>query len=389
MPIASDNNGNAWVANAFTVGANNYPTAIYIQNNDYQACAADASTFSTSATWLPWATWAGARDACIKNTLDFNAIFGASNNPPMLGMTITGISLDANMDPWFVLVDGATTARAPNNPNVIIVHYNSAIDTLTQYVGPCSVCPLSCCHPACLPWSPSIRPDHRLDPRAKRNPPAVPRVYGPTPTYGGNGFVIDNNGVGWSGSGTLDSSVFYIDTNNPSTTGVVAVTHDTNVITTDMHGHIWAAGAAGVTKIRAGTKKVAWTLDLTTVQNSCDTSPDDCCTNGGYDTGLIPGRSTGRMYIANQCYLGQVISLDVAATSASAASSTAVTHLLARNYPGSINAINDKLFATTTDGATNATAYLEVGSALHLPLSAECHPLLKRRSASQYTTAFV
>jgi hypothetical protein len=156
MPIALDSNGNAWVANAFTVGANNYPTAVYIQNNDYQACSADASTFSTSALWLPWATWAGARDACIKNTLDFNALLGASNNPSMLGMTITGISLDANMDPWFVLVDGATAARAPNNPNVIIVHYDSAADTLTQYVDPCSACRLSCCHPACLPWGPSI-----------------------------------------------------------------------------------------------------------------------------------------------------------------------------------------------------------------------------------------
>jgi hypothetical protein len=187
------------------------------------------------------------------------------------------------------------------------------------------------------------------------------RVYGPTPTYGGNGFVIANNGIGWSGSGALDSSVFYIDTNNPSTTGVVAVTHDTNIITIDMNGDIWAAGAVGVTKISAATKTVAWTLDLTTVQNSCDNSPDDCCMNGGYDTGLIPGRSTGRMYIANQCYLGQVISLDVAATSASDASSTAVAHLLAGNYPGSINVINDNLFVTTTDGATNATGYLEVG----------------------------
>jgi hypothetical protein len=32
------------------------------------------------------------------------------------------------------------------------------------------------------------------------------------PNLGGNGFVIDNNGMGWTASGTMDSSVLYIDT---------------------------------------------------------------------------------------------------------------------------------------------------------------------------------
>jgi hypothetical protein len=185
-------------------------------------------------------------------------------------------------------------------------------------------------------------------------------VYGPTATYGGNGFVIDSNGIGWSGSGTMDWSVLYIDTASPSTTGHVTVTHDTNVITTDMNGDVWAAGSNGVTKITAATQTVAWTLDLTTVQGDCSASPDDCCASGGYDTGLIPGRYTNKMYIANQCSLARVISLPVDAADNATAATGAVAHTLANNYAGSINAVNDNLFVTTTNGTTNATAFLEV-----------------------------
>jgi hypothetical protein len=192
-------------------------------------------------------------------------------------------------------------------------------------------------------------------------------VYGPTPIYGGNGFVIDNNGMGWSGSGTMDWSVLYIDTASPSTTGTVAVTHDTNVITTDMNGDVWTAGANGVTKITAATHTVAWTLDLTTVQGDCSASPDDCCINGGYDTGLIPGRYTGKMYIANQCHLAQVVSLPVDAADSTAAAAGASYHILTYNYAGSINAVNDNLFVTTTDGSTNATAFLEVSLRVCMP----------------------
>jgi hypothetical protein len=130
MPIASDNNGNAWVANAFTTDPNSYPTAIYIQNNDYIACDADASTFSTSSNPLKWTTFAdpvNTGDKCVKKTLNFHAQLGDS----MLGMTITGLALDANMNPWFVLVDGATASLTA--PNVVIVHYDGT--TLSQYVS--------------------------------------------------------------------------------------------------------------------------------------------------------------------------------------------------------------------------------------------------------------
>jgi hypothetical protein len=126
MPIASDNNGNAWVANAFTTDPNSYPTAIYIQNNDYLACSADPSSFSTSSTPKAWATWAAPGDACIKQTLNFHAL---TNDGSMFGMTITGLALDVNMDPWFVLVDGATDARS--DPNVVILHYSVTAGTLT------------------------------------------------------------------------------------------------------------------------------------------------------------------------------------------------------------------------------------------------------------------
>jgi NaMN:DMB phosphoribosyltransferase len=44
------------------------------------------------------------RDACIKTIVDFNALLGDQ----MLGMTMTGVVLDASDNPWFVLVDGAT-----------------------------------------------------------------------------------------------------------------------------------------------------------------------------------------------------------------------------------------------------------------------------------------
>jgi hypothetical protein len=127
LPIASDNNGNAWVANAFTTDPNDRPTAIYIQNNDYLACSADASKFSTSSTPKAWGTWALPADACVKQTLDFHAVI---NDGSMLGMTITGLALDANMDPWFVLVDGATTSRGA--PNVVILHYSVSAGTLTK-----------------------------------------------------------------------------------------------------------------------------------------------------------------------------------------------------------------------------------------------------------------
>jgi hypothetical protein len=130
IPIASDNNGNAWVANAFTTDPNSYPTAIYIQNSDHQACSADPSTFSTSSTPKVWATWAAPGDACIKQTLDFHALI---NDGSMLGKTITGLALDASMDPWFVLVDGASASRSA--PNVVILHYSASAGTLTKWVS--------------------------------------------------------------------------------------------------------------------------------------------------------------------------------------------------------------------------------------------------------------
>jgi hypothetical protein len=126
MPIASDSNGNAWVGNAFTTNPNSRPTAIFIQNNDYLACSADPSAFSASSTPKAWATWAAPGDACVKHTLDFVALLDSS----MQGMTITGLALDANMDPWFVLVDGATTSRTA--ANVVILHYSVSAGTLTK-----------------------------------------------------------------------------------------------------------------------------------------------------------------------------------------------------------------------------------------------------------------
>jgi hypothetical protein len=62
------------------------------------------------------------------------------------------------------------------------------------------------------------------------------RVYGPTPTYGGNGLVIDNAGILWSGSGALDNSLLWLDTNNVTRTGTVAIAHAANVLALDMKG---------------------------------------------------------------------------------------------------------------------------------------------------------
>jgi hypothetical protein len=59
------------------------------------------------------------------------------------------------------------------------------------------------------------------------------------------------------------------------------------------------------------------------------------------------------MYIANECYNAKVVSLDYNGTNPA-------VHTLTNNYPGSITAINDNIFATTTDGTTNSTAFLEV-----------------------------
>jgi hypothetical protein len=75
--------------------------------------------------------------------------------------------------------------------------------------------------------------------------------------------------------------------------------------------------------------------------------------NGGFNIGLISSRWEQRMYIPNECYTAKVVSLNYAGGAPS-------VKLLANNYPGSISAIDDVIYTTTTDGATNATAFVEV-----------------------------
>jgi hypothetical protein len=59
------------------------------------------------------------------------------------------------------------------------------------------------------------------------------------------------------------------------------------------------------------------------------------------------------MYIANECFLAKVISLDYDGGGS-------VTQILDYNYIGSISAVDDDIFVSTNDGTTNATAYMEV-----------------------------
>jgi hypothetical protein len=61
-------------------------------------------------------------------------------------------------------------------------------------------------------------------------------MYGPTPTYGGNMAVIDNEGILWSGSGAIDGSLLWLDTNNVASFGTVAITHSANTLALDMDG---------------------------------------------------------------------------------------------------------------------------------------------------------
>jgi hypothetical protein len=61
-------------------------------------------------------------------------------------------------------------------------------------------------------------------------------MYGPEPTYGGNMAVIDNAGILWSGSGSIDSSLLWLDTNDVGSSGTVAITHSANILALDMDG---------------------------------------------------------------------------------------------------------------------------------------------------------
>jgi hypothetical protein len=112
--------------------------------------------------------------------------------------------------------------------------------------------------------------------------PVVPHsVYGPTPTYGGNMAVIDNAGLLWTGSGAIDQSLLWLNTNNVAQYGTVPITHSANVLALDMAGDVWAAGDDSVTKIVAANKTVDANFPVVladpSIQGSCVGAVDDCC----------------------------------------------------------------------------------------------------------------
>jgi hypothetical protein len=99
--------------------------------------------------------------------------------------------------------------------------------------------------------------------------------------------------------------------------------------------------------------------------------------NGGFNTGMVSSRWERRMYIANECRTAKVVSMEYNGTSVA-------VQQLAHEYPGSVMAIDDAIYATTTDGTTNSTAFIEV-----LPLSVfkDPHASLRVKPQCMITTA--
>jgi hypothetical protein len=85
---------------------------------------------------------------------------------------------------------------------------------------------------------------------------------------------------------------------------------------------------------------------------------------GGFNIGMASSRWEKRMYIANECRIAKIISMDYDGTD------TAV-HRLTHSFVGSVLAIDDAIFVTTNDGGTNSTAYMEVRRIPETPLI--CH----------------
>lgn len=328
-------NGDAMVGNAFTFQANQVGSITKIQ--------ADATTCGTGgAATTPGATSTGFSDIKGWPSTVTGTVYDTSGAPAGTGLIgAYSDNQDECVKAWNALDDDGY----PNLFSVAAVAadgydntYTIAVNEATRFQGQIKIY------------------------RSDANDGSVTTVLGPysdpnqvvgTPSNssntdgpgapGGSGLVIDKWGYLWSGGGTYlkDTGagsrkyiVIRMDTSNPGTIQYFYVDHETQALALDNDSNLLVSGAGGLTILQIDPKTIGSTwapdsvgtstvispgaapIDLIALQGGATTACqvngdlDNCCAGGNYNTGISVSRSTGDIYVANECLQGYVLHLD-------------------------------------------------------------------------------
>lgn len=329
VAIAVQSNGDAFVGNAFTFAADEIGSLTKIQAasdwcgalgtaTELGTTSLDAITKGWPSTTLgsvyklvdgvltlvpdsPLPTLADNLDSCVKAWVDMNA-----TDPNAAQVSIAAVAADGADNVWTMALNEAVKGdgyfrlyKANKNGGANTVVFN-------QYKDLNFVAGLS----------------------GTGDGPGAP---------GGSGMVVDKWGFLWSGGGTYKKAgkyiVIRIDTNvgNPSAKGVqiYSVPHEANALALDNDGNLWVAGQGGATNLRIDPDSIGFdwapndyvdppilaaggTVNLNLMSGDC--AADNCCEEGNFNSGIAVARTTGDVYIANECPSGKVIHLSAVGT---------------------------------------------------------------------------
>lgn len=158
---------------------------------------------------------------------------------------------------------------------------------------------------------------------------------------GGSGLLVDQWGFLWSGGGTYikdfgagigrQNILIRMDTEYPGNgLQFFPLAHESDTLAFNNDGNMWVAGASGLSlmQIDPGTIGASFNdgdigptilltpgstyVNLTAAQGDCH--EDNCCKGGNYNTGLAVTRSTGDVFVANECPTGKVLHFDANGT---------------------------------------------------------------------------